>query len=201
MKGSSDQLSASNEQELWKKFQLEGDEKSLSVIYSRYFDQLYHYGSRFTTDNTIVEDCIQELFIKLIRNRQNLSVPASVKNYLFKAFRSFIFDKMESQKKYKTGEINEMTGFELEPSAEPGIFSQEEPTERQKKLQHAMQQLTARQREAIYLKYAAGFSYPEIAAMLSLTQKATYKLVARAIGTLRSAIVEVLVICSLWTLW
>ncbi len=198
MKGSTNQLTVSYEQALWKKFQQEGDEKSLSTIYSLYFDQLYKYGLRFTADSRVVEDCIQELFIKIIRNRQKLSIPESLKNYLFKAFRVYIFDKVESLKKFRCTEINEEADFHLEPHRESSLILNEEATDRHRQLQSALQKLTPRQREAIYLKYAEGFSYPEIAEMLSLTQKGAYKLVGRAIQVLRASVVQVSVLYGFW---
>ncbi|HEX7845955.1 MAG TPA: sigma-70 family RNA polymerase sigma factor [Chitinophagaceae bacterium] len=187
--GSSIAQAVSPEQALWKNFQ-EGNDKALADIYSLYFDQLYNYGFRFTHDVTLVEDCIQELFIKLIRNKQNLSLPGSVKNYLFKAFRSYLFDKMEKLKKYPSQEIHESLEFDMEPHRESAIIQGEEQEARNEQLKTALEQLTPRHREAIFLKYEEGFSYPEIAEMLSLTQKAAYKLVGRAIQTLRSVTIQ-----------
>lgn len=183
----------SYEQELWKKFQ-QGDLQALSTIYSIYFDQLYNYGSRFSNNNTLVEDCIQELFIKLIRNKANLSLPESLKSYLFKSLRSSIFDHLERLNKYPSGEINDSVEFDLVPHVETQIISGEEAMERSEKLTLALQKLTPRQREALYLKYQEGLSYPEIAAMLSLTQKATYKLVGRAVQALRSMSFSVIIL-------
>ncbi|MNY66103.1 RNA polymerase sigma factor [compost metagenome] len=55
-----------------------------------------------------------------------------------------------------------------------------------KKIGQALQKLTDRQREVIYLRYYEEFSYPEIAEIMGLTLKGTYKLMGRAIETLRS---------------
>jgi RNA polymerase sigma factor (sigma-70 family) len=180
-------LNTSEERELWKSFQL-GDENALAKLYSVYFDQLYNYGAKFSDDSTLVEDCIQELFIKLIRNKQNLAIPDSVKSYLFKALRSYLFDKIKKIKKYPLQDISESMEFHLEPYHEVEIIKQEEYSALQIKMQHAIDQLTPRQREAIFLKYQEGFSYPEIAEMMTLTQKATYKLVGRGIGVLREVL-------------
>jgi RNA polymerase sigma factor (sigma-70 family) len=169
----------------WQSFQ-QGNDAALATIYSIYFDHLYNYGLKFTHDISLVEDCIQELFIKLMRNRQNLALPASVKNYLFKALRSQIYDELEKLKKRPLKELQESAGFELELHRVSDSVDDED--ERHQKLQAALAQLTPRQREVIFLKYQEGFSYPEIAEILSLTQKATYKLVGRAIQTLRSNI-------------
>ena len=186
----------SYEQQLWKKFQ-QGDQPALASIYSTYFDQLYNYGSRFTRDQLLVEDTIQELFIKLIRNRQNLAVPDSLKSYLFKALRSALFDKLEASKKYMPGDINDTVGFELVPHAEAIIVGNEEAAAQNEKLANAFLQLTPRQREAIFLKYQEGLSYPEIADLLSLSQKATYKLIGRAIQALRSICISAIVFSQL----
>lgn len=184
--GSIIQSVSPNDKELWCQFQ-QGNEAALASLYSRYFDHLYNYGFKFTQDVTLVEDCIQELFIKLIRNRQNLSLPDSVKNYLFKAYRSYMFDKMEKLKKYPTQDLNESMDFELDLHRESGLIVEEEQVARGKKLNEAIQELTPRQKEAIFLRYQEGLSYPAIAEMLSLSQKATYKLIGRAIQALRSA--------------
>ena len=173
------------EQELWKSHQ-SGDDHALSAIYSMYFDPLFNYGFRFTRDTTLIEDCIQELFLKLIRNRRNLSLPASVKAYLFKSFRSHIIDKMEQARRRPVAEINEYADFSLELNHEDFMISTEESDSRKQRLKAALDQLTPRQREAIFLKYEEGLSYPEIAEMLALTQKATYKLIGRAVQTLRT---------------
>ena len=176
----------SDEHHLWQNFQ-QGDDAALASIYSFYFDHLYNYGFKFTHDALLVEDCIQELFIKLMRNRRNLAIPVSVKNYLFKAFRSQLFDELEKLKKRSADELQESTAFDLELQRHTDAHN-EEVMEQHQKLQAAITQLTPRQREVIFLKYQEGFSYPEIAEILSLTPKATYKLVGRAIQTLRSNI-------------
>lgn len=194
-KGSEIDLNEPEEQNLWKSFQL-GDEKALSRLYSIYFNTLYNYGFKFSRDAAFVEDCIQELFIKLIRNKKNLSLPASVKTYLFKALRSVMFDKWEQSKKFQSQELNEATAFDLELQ-QYNLHDSDERDSQQRKLETALLQLTPRQREAIFLKYQEGFSYPEIADMLSLTQKATYKLIGRAVQALRSATGSAVVITAM----
>jgi RNA polymerase sigma factor (sigma-70 family) len=180
-------LSTIPEKELWVQFQ-NGNEVALSTLYSIYFEQLYNYGFRFSSNAVMVEDCIQEFFIKIIRNRNNLAVPDSVKSYIFKGFRFYMYDKIKQENKFQKTDIDETTGFELQLNKEVAIINNELATEQQQKLQSALQQLTPRQREAIFLKYEEAFSYPEIAEMLGLTQKATYKLIGRAIAALRTSL-------------
>jgi RNA polymerase sigma factor (sigma-70 family) len=66
------------------------------------------------------------------------------------------------------------------------MISAERLYEQQINLKSALETLTARQKEAIYFKYYENLSYRQIAAVLNITTKATYKLVSRAISELRS---------------
>ena len=55
-------------------------------------------------------------------------------------------------------------------------------------LQNAMNELTARQREAIYLKYVTGLSYEELSAVMNLSYQASRNLIYHGIDRLRKAI-------------
>jgi RNA polymerase sigma factor (sigma-70 family) len=172
------------EQKLWDTF-LAGDDKSLEIIYRRYFDELYNYGIKWLNDISLTEDSIQDLFVKLLRTRKNLSATTSIKYYLFRAFRSIVLDKLK--RKNKTACLDEagkhLFVFDLSP--EKSMIRQEENTNLQKRLSAALDTLTPRQREAIFLRYIEGFSYEQMAAMMNLTTKGAYKLMARAIDALK----------------
>ena len=49
----------------------------------------------------------------------------------------------------------------------------------------ALQQLTDKQREAIFLRFYEELSYVEIAGVMNISVKATYKLMARALNELK----------------
>jgi RNA polymerase sigma factor (sigma-70 family) len=178
---------SSSEQLLWINFK-QGSEKALAAIYSLYFNQLYDYGFKFSQDSNLVEDCIQELFIKLIRNKKNLAIPNSVKGYLIVALRSQLLDKIKQTDKARFIELDDALEFKLELNPESAIIKKEQLDENELNLHLALDTLTSRQREAIFLKYQEGLAYPEIAQILSLSQKATYKLIARGIQALRTAL-------------
>src|SRR5688572_20089810 len=134
------------EQKLWDTF-LKGDDKSLEIIYRRYFDELYNYGNKWLNDISLTEDSIQDLFVKLLRTRQNLSRTNSIKYYLFRAFRSIVLDKLKS--KNKTTLIDEAgkSLFVLELSPEKKMILKEEVRSLQERLSNALEALTPRQRE------------------------------------------------------
>jgi RNA polymerase sigma factor (sigma-70 family) len=75
--------------------------------------------------------------------------------------------------------------FQIDLSPEQKMIDTEEAILLKRKLATAMESLTPRQREAIFLKFTEGFSYPQISEMMELTTKGTYKLMARAIDALK----------------
>lgn len=170
---------------LWNSF-LDGDNNSLEQIYRRYFDELYNYGNRWLKNRELTEDSIQDLFIKLLGTRKNLSATTSVKYYLFRSFRSIVLDKIRVKSRVQFIDDPGEHLFMLELSPENKLIDQQEYESVKSKLTSAMDALTPRQREAIFLRYTEGFSYPQVAEMMALTPKATYKLMARAIDALKT---------------
>ena len=49
----------------WQSF-LKGDDDAYAWLYSRYVQQLYQYGCRFTTDTEMVKDCVQDVFVNVV---------------------------------------------------------------------------------------------------------------------------------------
>ncbi|MCD8164698.1 MAG: hypothetical protein LUE93_00260 [Bacteroides sp.] len=66
---------------IWNDFR-SGNQKAFSLLYEYYFDILYRYGMKFVSDENIVKDSIQDLFIKIYNNRDNLSSTTEPKFYL-----------------------------------------------------------------------------------------------------------------------
>lgn len=162
----------------------DGDGKALETFYSLYANSLYNYGSKFTTDQNLIKECIQELFIILWTSKHSLGQPLSVKNYLFKAFRLSLFKKVKIFLKQTRYEETEQYDFDTSLSIEDTIIDGENQAALQQRLQRTFSQLTSRQREAIFLKFYEGLSYDEIAEVMGITVKGTYKVVARALEAL-----------------
>ena len=169
---------------LWQSF-VDGDDQSLEKIYRIYFDKIYYYGNKWLNDSAFTEDIIQDLFVKLIRTRQNLSQTTSIKFYLFRSFRSLALDKIKANKKMLVLDDPGDEMFPLNVTPENSLIDKQECQLIKEKLSSALSALTPRQREVLFLRYNEGFSYQEVAEMMGLTVKATYKLMARAIDAIK----------------
>ncbi len=74
----------------------------------------------------------------------------------------------------------------LSPECEP--VHEQAHEERVKQLQRALNGLTRRQREAIYLRYFQNMTYPELASVLECDVNSVYVLMSRAMEALRRSL-------------
>lgn len=80
--------------------------------------------------------------------------------------------------------------FLWELSAEQGLIDDEEGRALNMRIQEAINRLTSRQKEAIFLRYYECASYEEIAGKMNISVKASYKIIGRAVSSLRDSWAE-----------
>ena len=169
----------------WKKV-CSGDKEALGKLFSGTFDSLYSYGYRITPNSEDVRDAIQEVFFQVWNYRETLNIPDSVRAYLFTSLRHELLNKKRASKrrrdlfnKYYTEEFDTLFNYNNWEE----ILNLDENESRE--LKKAIQNLTPRQREAIYLKYFEGLSTEELSQILQIRTQSIYNLVLKAINNLR----------------
>jgi RNA polymerase sigma factor (sigma-70 family) len=172
-----------DERLIWLNFQA-GDKQAYSCLYDAYFEQLRRFGLKISADANLVQDCIQELFIKLWRTKENLGQPASTKSYLFQSLRRAILKEL-AKKNYKLqANLPEDYHFEVSLSHEFSLIDLQITEERMQLLAKAMHKLTRRQRDAVHLKFYGQLSSEEIAEIMELQARSVYNLISKALETL-----------------
>lgn len=177
--------SVDNESLLWEEFK-KGNQIGLSTIYLNNVTALYNFGCKFTVDKNLVKDCIQDLFITLIQTRSKLSDTRHVKGYLLKSLKRKII--RELVKKQKFDEIVESGDYLFEINFESLSDTGNEDDNymsRAFEVHAALESLTSRQKEALYLRFNLGLSHIEIADVLHLSSQSSRALVSRAIQKIR----------------
>lgn len=155
-----------------------------SQIYETYADLLFSYGMRFTSNREIVRDTLQELFIKLYKNRKNLSTTDHIKFYLFCAFRHQL--QNELAKVIPSVDITECeTTFTLDQSALDQLIYDEKELNRQKKLNQLLNDLPVRQKMVIQYRFIEGLKYEEIAQLMDMNYQSVHNLLQRALNKIR----------------
>ena len=160
-----------------------GNKEAYSEAYIFYYKKLYNYGKKITDDIAMIEDSISEVFIMLWKNRATLHNISSPHAYIFSCFRNNVFKKIKSAKLIHFYKVDDQT--EVQFAIDSVIIQKETDVVLKAKIERALQQLTDRQREAIFLRFYEGLSYAEIAGVMNISVKATYKIMARALTELK----------------
>jgi len=182
------------DQEIWQQLKA-GSHSALETIYRRQVSSLYDYGRRFSTNESTVEDCIQELFIELWNNRETIGNTDAIKPYLFTSLRRKILKTVKKERLSTDTEMSEVH-FEATLDIESLLVASEEDESRQQRLKEAFAQLSDRQREVLYLKYYADTSYEDIATQMDMNYQSARNLVHRAISKL-AKVMKLLIILFL----
>ncbi len=181
------------EQLQWRMLQ-NGDMSALAYFYNKYVHLIFNYGQRITREDDLIDDAIQDLFIRIWQKRENLTVPNAVEYYLIKSFRNILLRKLTQRGKRAHSELEEERVSGAEPSFEAQLIMEERSVEVDEKLKTAWHQLPARQKEALYLRFYTDASYDEIAAIMGISVRATYKTVFRGLEKLREMVVITLLL-------
>lgn len=135
----------------WQLF-LKGDDDAYAWLYSRYVQQLYQYGCRFTTDTEMVKDCVQDVFVNVYRQKDRYSSPPdNVKIYLMSSLRNSIFNVFNKGNLHDTYISNINNEFDL--SVEEKLIETEDETSQKHTVAHLLNTLSPRQREIIYYRF------------------------------------------------
>lgn len=171
-------------QVLWRAF-LDGNEKALSDLFINFSHSLFDYGSRFALDERLVEDCIQDLFIKLCKTRENLPSVNNPQFYLFKSLKNIIINALIKNKRYLYISSEDLP-FYAEYETLDEVEDESITEEIKEKFLSIINVLTPRQKEAIYLRYQEDMSYEEISELLNIKYQSTRNLIHRSIEKIRS---------------
>ena len=170
---------------IWEEFK-NGEEYALSYIYYQNIDFLAFFGKRFTKDENLVIDCIQDLFYELIRKKRNLGETDNIRLYLLKSLKRKLV--RELQKKHKQEE--QISEIEIFPnivfSVEEELIEEEEKYQKSTILKKAMGELNDKQREILYYRFNCGFNYKQISEIMSITNDSARQLVSRAVASLKN---------------
>jgi len=166
---------------LWKRFQ-RGDKDAFTKLVNQYSDILYGYGKRFSADDELIKDCIQDIFLTLWHRREHLSETTCIKFYLMKALRQRIV--RESGKWQRMSSLDDIpmneARFVIQLEDHPGLM---EPVNTA--LKAYINKLSPRQREIIYLRFYENLKQEEVAELMGLNPQSVYNLQYSALLALK----------------
>ena len=161
--------------------------ENIAAIYNLYVDDLHTYGLYLGFEKEVVMDAIHDVFCKLAADKTLLNTP-TIKFFLFKSLKNRLIDIYKTQKKHiNLSEIDTSRAmpFDVKVTIEDVIQNREERRQVKNQIEEMMNSLTDKQREIIYLRYIQEYDYPQIAELLDISVNGCYKLVSKALQSLR----------------
>ncbi|MPR32501.1 RNA polymerase sigma factor [Salmonirosea aquatica] len=172
--------------DLWDAFR-RGDRDALDRIYQEQIRSLYGYGFKLVKDKDLVEDCIQDIFVELWEKRERLGPTDCIRFYLFKVLRRTLY-RRKSQEQRQPRHLFSLENAWSEESFEFRLILEQTTSRVNRSLQKALDLLSSRQREVIFLRFYDELSFEEIAETMEIDVKSVYKLTYKALDSLKKKI-------------
>jgi RNA polymerase sigma factor (sigma-70 family) len=174
-----------DDSKIWADFK-DGNGDVLIYFYHKYVAQLLRFGIQFAPRD-VVKDSIQDLFLYLKERKDHTAEVSNISAYLYKSLYRIINKKVDHAKNLSSIDtINEVKGWRIVVSNEVKLIEQEQRNEQSNKLQDGLDNLSAKQRQALLLYYYEGFTHQEITDIMDLKNKSSVrKLIYRAIDMLK----------------
>jgi len=145
---------------------IQGERAALEKVYRLYFKKVFSICRRYSGEETLASDLAQEVFLKLWRNRENISPDLPMEQQLFVLSKNLVLDHLRK----KLGEEKMLREYPLPPEDSLAGDEEEEKQRQLQKLTAAIRLLPEKQREVFEMSRFQGLTYDEIAAELGISR-------------------------------
>lgn len=164
----------------------EGDIKTFEEVFRHYYTPLCFYSFSITGRKDAAEEIVQELFYVLWKDRQEIQVLRSVKNYLYGAVRNQSLQYLEHRDVRERHRQAVLQTSESEQDLSPDM--QLEYKELENIINRTLSQLPERRLKIFKMHRMEGKKYKEIADHLALSVKTVEAEMTKAYQVLRQEI-------------
>jgi RNA polymerase sigma factor (sigma-70 family) len=117
--------------------------------------------------------------------QETISSVENVRAYLLLVLKSRILRELSKKNRMSPTSISEDYTFSVEFSADLRLIEEEHEVYQLRKLEQVMNQLPARQKELIYLRFYQNLSFEQIADVMQLGRQSVYNLLQKSLTSLR----------------
>lgn len=141
-----------------------------TILFYKYKERIYNYALKMLNDKMRAEDIVQDVFIKLFENLDNIHNKQSVHYWLFKTARNELMTFFRSTKNKKL--ISQAVALdEVVTETTKSLIEEIENQETCKLILAELENMNEDFKEVFVLKEYSGLSYKEIAALLSIDEE------------------------------
>lgn len=156
-----------------------GDSKALESLFRKYYNSLCSFASFFSRRDDLAEEIVADVFIKLWEKKDSLLIESNLRAYLFKSTRHTTINYIKQENTNWEDLDEELLEESYDPANEL-IYK-----ELENNLNNLINGLPEKRKAIFQLSRFEGFSYNEIADILSLSAKTVENQMGKAIKQLR----------------
>ena len=157
------------------------DRRALQILFERYKDYVYRLACGLLTDQSLADDVVQSVFLRLQEKKFNLQPKAKFTTWLYQ----FALNISRETGRKKTTLPAAVYAYAAEPDEVAANDAGNEVINFYD-LQKALAQIPQRQREVFILRYLEGFSTRETAQIVACHEGTVKTHLARAVAKLES---------------
>lgn len=159
---------------------------NFTELYDKTIDNLFSFGTKFTSDREMIKDCIQDVFVKLYTKRDELDSVTNIESYLHVSLRNRINDEFRHN--------NHLCDNEIDTNSARGLYDETEAqspdsieveTARANAVRDYMKCLSPRQQQIIKLYYIEQRKYDDICQIMGINYQSVRNLMHRSLSRLR----------------
>lgn len=158
------------------------NEKAFRKLFDLYYQDIYGYSVSLLKSKEAAEENVQDVFMKVWQNRENLNPEQSFKSYLFTIARNQAFNSLN--KAANDVLLKEAVFYESQKSHDYGDYAiREEDCKKLRK--EAIRQLPPKRKKIFKMSRKKGMSYEEISQELGISINTVRNQMSKALETMR----------------
>lgn len=158
---------------------------NLTQLYDTHIDNLFMFGTKFTSDRELIKDCIQDVFVRLFNKGKELDKVDNIESYLYVSLRNRINDEFRRQTHLSDDEITDLNMRPLTESDEYDLERIDEDYNRQLAMTQYISNLSPRQQQIIRLFYIEERKYDDICQIMGINYQSVRNLMHRSMSRLK----------------
>jgi RNA polymerase sigma-70 factor, ECF subfamily len=170
---------------------LQGNKNVFSFIFTHYYTDLVIFANTFLKNRETSEELVQDVFLKLWENRDEIMICSSLKSYLIKSVQNRCIDTIRHDKiKHNYHSVILKHPVLFENDTEDYIFH----SDLKKNLAIALNKLPEEVSRAYYMNRFEDHTYDEIAEKLQVSVRTVEVRISKALALLREELKDFLMI-------
>ncbi|WP_020529131.1 RNA polymerase sigma-70 factor [Flexithrix dorotheae] len=160
-------------------------EKFMELLFKSYYSQLCNFVFQMVKERDTAEDIVQEVFLKVWKNKENLDPEKSIKGYLYRSASNATLNFLEKHQRNVPMEESHLQSSELTKNETEETLGVKEIEE---KISQAIDTLPPQAKTSFIMSRYEEMSYAEIAEALGISVKTVEKHMGRALSQLRKSL-------------